>query len=224
MSETTAVEERLITRLEVQKRRTDHASVYVNGAFAFGVHQDLVLQYGLHEGRALSTREQQRIERDDEALRAKAAALGYLAHKPRTEGEVPPRLAQRDYGAAAIDEAVARLRELDYVDDAAYAQDYVRARFASKGYGPVRIRRELAERDVAAHLIDRALEEQMDAEKTLEAARGHARKKWKRLRGEDDPRRRQQKLYDYLWRRGFTTDTIRRVMDELEHYSGTRAR
>ncbi len=216
VTESISSEERRITRLEAQKRDPERASAHVDGAFAFGVHQELILKHGLHVGRALSVEEQQRIEQDDAVLRARAAAFDYLAHKPRTEGELRRRLRRHDYGPAVIEQVAARLQELGYLDDAAYAQEYVRARFASKGYGPARIRRELLKRGVEEPLIDQALEAHLDAEATREAAREHARKKWQRLQDESDPRRRRQKLYGYLRRRGFTSDTIRHVTDELE--------
>lgn len=209
---------RRITRMEVQKKDTSRASVYVDGAFAFGVHQDLILKYGLHAGRALTIEEQQRVERDDLSMKARAAAFDYVAHKPRTEEELRRRLQQRDHHAEAIEAAVARLQELGYLDDASYADEYVRARFASKGYGPVRLRRELRQRGVAPVLIDRALEAHLDPEGRLEAARDHGRKKWDRTEGEE-PRRRKLKTFAYLQRRGFTSDTIRQVLDELARVS-----
>ena len=54
------------------------------------------------------------------------------------------------------------------------------------------------------------------------AAREHAEKRWDRLADEDDPRRRRQKLYRYLRRRGFTSDTINPILDDLERDAGPR--
>jgi regulatory protein len=204
-----------VTALKQQKNDSSRTSVFLDGEFAFGVHQDLVVKHGLRVGRTLTPEEQRDIERDDQYVRAKQRALDYLAHKPRTEAEVRRKLRRQDVPAPVVEDVVARLYELDYLDDDAYARDYVRNRFASKKYGPVRIRRELVERGIDRHTAEAAVDD-LFAEKDVQAvAREHAEKRWARL-ADEDPRRRKQKLYRYLRRRGFTSDTITPLLDALE--------
>lgn len=204
-----------ITALEQQTNDTSRVSVFLDGEFAFGVHQDLVVKHGLRVGRTLTPEEQQEVERDDQYVRAKQRALDYLAHKPRTEEEVRRKLRRQDAPDSVIEDVVARLHELSYLDDESYAEDYVRNRFASKKYGPVRIRRELVERGVDRHTAETAVDD-LFAEKDVQAAaREHAEKRWGRL-ADEEPRRRRQKLYRYLRRRGFTSGTINPLLDALE--------
>jgi regulatory protein len=211
-----------ITALEPQTHDSSRTSVFLDGEFAFGVHQDLVVKHGLRVGRTLTPEERRTIEQDEQYVQAKQRALDYLAHKPRTETEVRRKLRQEDHPETVIEDVVARLYELSYLDDEAYASDYVRNRFASKKYGPVRIRRELVERGVDRHLAEAAVDDLFEDEDPVAAARHHAEKRWSRLADEDDPRRRKQKLYRYLRRRGFTSDTIYSVLDELERDPRTR--
>ena len=132
------------------------------------------------------------------------------------------KLQKKDISPVVIDDVVARLYELEYLDDEAYAHDYAHNRFSSKKYGPVRIRRELEERGVDRHLAEAAVDELFAEADVTAAAWTHAEKRWPRLEDEDDPRRRRQKMYRYLRRRGFTSDTIRPILDELER-DGTRS-
>jgi regulatory protein len=211
-----------ITALEQQSNDPNRTSVFLDGEFAFGVHEDLVVKHGLRVGRSLTPEEQQEIERDEQYVQAKQRALDYLAHKPRTEEEVRRKLRRTDVPDPVVEDVVARLYELSYLDDEAYAQDYVRNRFASKKYGPVRIRRELVERGIDRHVAEAAVDE-LFAEKDVQAvARDHAEKRWARLADEDDVRRRKQKLYRYLRRRGFTSATITPLLDELEREAQAR--
>jgi len=205
-----------ITALEQQSNDPKRTSVFLDGEFAFGVHQDLVVKHGLRVGRSLTPEEQQQIEHDDQYVRAKQRALDYLAHKPRTEEEVRRKLRRQDIAAPVVEDVVARLYELDYLDDEEYAHGYVRNRFSSKKYGPVRIRRELVERGIERHTADAAVDEFFAEQDVEAAARGHAEKRWARLSDEEDIRRRKQKLYRYLRRRGFTSTTITPLLDELE--------
>jgi regulatory protein len=205
-----------ITALEPQSNNDNRTSVFLDGEFAFGVHEDLVVKHGLRVGRSLTPEEQQEIEREDQYVRAKQRALDYLAHKPRTEEEVRRKLRRQDVPDLVVEDVVDRLYELDYLDDEAYARDYVRNRFASKKYGPVRIRRELVKRGIDRHTAEEAVDDLFVEKDVQAAARTHAEKRWARLTDEDDPRRRKQKVYRYLQRRGFTSSTITPLLDELE--------
>jgi regulatory protein len=215
-----AVPEGTITSLESQVNNPDRVSVFLDDEFAFGVHEDIVVKHGLTVGTTLAPEDVRDIEADEQYVEAKQKALDYLAHKPRTETEVRRKLKQRDVPAFVIDDVIARLYELEYLDDEAYAHDYARNRFSSKKYGPVRIRRELEERGIDRHLADEAVDTLFAEENATAAAWSHAEKRWPRLAGEDDPRRRRQKMYRYLRRRGFTSDTIRPILDELEREGG----
>lgn len=204
-----------ITALETQTHDSNRTSVFLDGEFAFGVHQDVVVKHGLRVGRTLTVEERRTIEREEQYVQAKQRALDYLAHKPRTEEEVRRKLRKQDVPDLVIEDVVERLYELNYLDDEAYAHDYAHNRFSNKGYGPVRIRRELVERGVDRPLADRAVDDLFADADARGAAREHAEKYWPRIADEDDPRRQKQKLHDYLRRRGFTADTIYRLLDEF---------
>ena len=205
---------RTITKLTTQKNDTSRASVFLDGEFAFGVHQDLVLKHGLHSGATLSLEEERAVREEDAEMQAKAKATRYVARRARTCQEVRRKLREKDHPDYAIEEAVARLKELDYLDDAEYAREYVRSRFRSKGYGPVRLKNELKERGVGRNEIEDAMLE-LDHDALRAAAREHAEKRWPRLAGEEDPRRRREKLTGYLRRRGFAYEMIRGVVEEI---------
>ena len=108
-----------ITALEQQTNDANRTSVFLDGEFAFGVHQDLVVKHGLRVGRTLTPEEQQEIEHDEQYVQAKQRALDYLAHKPRTEEEVRRKLRKQDVTDFVIEDVVERLYELSYFDDEA---------------------------------------------------------------------------------------------------------
>jgi regulatory protein len=141
--------------------------------------------------------------------------MGYVGSRARTAQEVRKRLARAGFGELVVERVIERLLELGYLNDAEYARRYAESRFGAKGYGPQRIRRELRHRGVAEQETEAALEELLQTADPLEAAREQAEKRWKRLEGETDPRKRRKKLSDFLVRRGFSFDTIRQVTDEL---------
>ena len=205
-----------ITKLGRQKKNTRRVSVYLDGEFAFGAYEDVVFEHGLQTGRPLSVEEQQAILNADRLLVAKTTAMNYVAHRARTEHEVRQKLYRSGTDEATADQVVARLYELDYLDDGAYAMAYAQGKFRSKGYGPERVRNDLRRRGIEAVLVEAAVEEVFNPDEVLEAARAQAAKRWPRLQREPDVYKRRSKLFDFLLRRGFSYDTARQVVEEIE--------
>jgi regulatory protein len=117
------------------------------------------------------------------------------------------RGAPAEVAAEAADDLVAR----GYVDDAAFARQWVTAR-AARGYGAARLRMELRARGVALPLIMAALST-LGGDDALGRARETARRRLPALRrGRAD--RVAPRLRDYLLRRGFSTSIVVRVVRE----------
>lgn len=93
-------------------------------------------------------------------MRAEAfeRALGALADRERTEGEMIAWLADRGYPEAEVADAVARLAAGGALDDAEFARRYAGDKRELRGWGPERIREALARRGVEPALIELALE------------------------------------------------------------------
>ena len=53
-------------------------------------------------------------------------AAGYLTVQPRTRAEIRAYLKKKEYSPLEIDEAMERLQEYNYADDAAYAENFFR--------------------------------------------------------------------------------------------------
>jgi len=204
-----------VTRLARQKKDPYRVSLYLDGAFAFGMHQDLILEFEIVKGIELDVETQRRIIRRDEVHRARSRAIGLLAYRARSSAELRRRLLRYDYAEESVDEAIEKIREAGLIDDAAFARDYAHARFANKGYGPARVRSELIARGVPRSAIDQAIDEAFsDHEAIAEAALAFAQKRQPSLQREADPLKRRKKLFDALRRRGFPTDVIGKVIAE----------
>lgn len=145
------------------------------------------------------------VEPDDwTAASVEAAAVRLLARREHSRAELARKLAARGAPGALVDEVLETLAARRLQSDERYAEALVTSRIG-RGQGPVRIRRELAERGVSAGLIDAA----------LEAAdvdwRHLARDVRQRRFGDDVPaawneRVRQSRFLEY---RGFTSEQIR---------------
>ena len=84
---------RTITAIQVQQRRHDRASIYLDDEYAFGLQ--LVLAARLHLGDELTATEIADLKRQDETERTYEAALGFLSYRPRSRSEIEQYLAKR---------------------------------------------------------------------------------------------------------------------------------
>ncbi len=91
------------------------------------------------------TRTSENAVADPVAIRAKALEL--LARREHSRLELRQKLLQRGYPPELVDPVLEQLIEERLLDEGRYAELYACAR-ADKGYGPLRIARELRERGV----------------------------------------------------------------------------
>jgi SOS response regulatory protein OraA/RecX len=144
---------------------------------------------------------------------ARAVALRFLAHRPRTEAEIRRRLEPANT-SDVVNQVVAWLQGQRYLDDAAFAAEWRRQRELRRPRSESLIRRELSRLGVSREVVETALEG-FDAGENAYLA---AQKPAARLKGADQARFK-QRLWGFLQRRGFKPDvigiTVQRLWDEL---------
>lgn len=143
-------------------------------------------------------------------------ALNILAARPRSEAQLRERLLAKEWAdAELVDECIARLKELGYLDDKRFAESYANYRMTAKPVGRQRLARELAMKKVARQTIDRALDEAFE-ETSEEALIDRALAKRLRAHGRPADRQSAKRLFDHLMRLGFAYDLIVRKLRELQ--------
>ncbi|NLT34697.1 MAG: hypothetical protein GXX83_02210 [Gaiellales bacterium] len=88
--------------------------------------------------------------------RARSRALLLLEHRERSVREMQQRLAGAGFQPEVVEEVLVWLSGLELLDDQRFASNYAACKRRS-GWGPVRIRRELALKGVAAAVVEAAL-------------------------------------------------------------------
>ena len=204
-----------ITALAVQRHQPTRVSVFLDGAFAFGIAQEIVREWGLRVGHRLSVADQERLGVAEQLLAAQTTALRYLGARPRTAHEVRQKLLRGGVDASVVDQVMARLHARGVLDDAAYTHAYLTSRLANRGYGPQRLRRDLQQRGIGRALVEATVQQALTVEEVLAAARAQATKRWPRFARETDLARRRQKLWAFLCRRGFPCTIVQQVCREV---------
>ena len=141
-------------------------------------------------------------------------ALGYLTKRDRTEYEMREYLEQMQFGEADVDLCIDRLIELNLINDAAYADRFVKTRLASKPLSKAHLKRQLAEHHIAAEHMQSALEE-IDPDTDETNARQIAEKFYRQF-ASLDAEKRKQRVLNRLLSRGFQTELCYRVYREID--------
>ncbi|MGI8474954.1 MAG: regulatory protein RecX, partial [Thermomicrobiales bacterium] len=145
----------------------------------------------------------------DETSKATDAAIGLLAHRPRSVQEIRRRLLLKGFGAATIDGALDRLERWRYVDDEAFARFWVENREANKPRGRRLIEQELRTKGLDREIIAQAISEAEIDEHA--AALGLARGRLHSYSGMDQAMAR-RRLGAWLARRGYGYDVVKPVL------------
>jgi regulatory protein len=103
---------------------------------------------------------------------------------PRSRGELSKYLLDKEFDPTVIERVLDRVSSMGYIDDAAYAQEWVRSRHRSRGLAPSVLKRELISKDVDLELIEAALE-QLSPDETQVRAYELAAKKYRSLMSVD---------------------------------------
>ncbi|OGO55871.1 MAG: hypothetical protein A2V85_11835 [Chloroflexi bacterium RBG_16_72_14] len=132
-------------------------------------------------------------------------AARFLEARPRAVAEVRRRLASAGFRADLAEAAIARLTELRYLDDEAFARAWVESRDRAHPRGEHALRRELGLKGVDRAIVDAVLADRAEGkgEPDLVAAERLLAGHRAALTRVADPRRRRQRAYALLARHGF---------------------
>ncbi|HEX5514892.1 MAG TPA: regulatory protein RecX [Gammaproteobacteria bacterium] len=145
----------------------------------------------------------------EQLAEVREAALRLLARREHSAQELRRKLLLRAYDERLINEVMRALAADNLLSDERFAEEFVRAR-RNKGFGPQRIRVELQQRGVDPTVAESHLR---SSEEDWQA---RALKQYRKRFGGQPPRdlAERGKHYRFLLNRGFTSDQIRRVLDD----------
>jgi regulatory protein len=192
----------------LRRQRARRVELLLDIDASLTISASLAEERGLRVGQSITQRELADLQEEDARRGAFDAGLRLLAYRPRSQGELRTRLRRKGVPPAAVDDAVQRLQELGYLDDAAFARFYTESQQAARPRARWVLARELKAKGVATETAARATEDADDEQAAYDAATRRART----LR-ENEYARYRERLGAFLTRRGFSYDVARRTVD-----------
>jgi len=149
----------------------------------------------------------------DPAELARAIALRQLAAGPRTRAQLAMAMARRGVAPDVIEAVLDRFEEVDLVDDAEFARQWVTTRHAGRGLARRALAYELRHRGVADQAVREAVD-LLDPGSELATARELVRRRLA-AGADEDPQRRIRRLAGLLARKGYGAGVAHRVIREV---------
>ena len=199
----------MIVSAVVRQPRRKRVDVFVDGQPALTIGLELAVERGIRPGVVLTHLQLRALGTEDARRGALEAALRLLSYRPRSEQELRRRLRQKGFWKTPVDEALARLRELGYVNDASFARFYTETQQTSRPRSRRLLTGELRRRGIEATIAEEATADVSDEE----AAYAAAARRLRALRGLEYQRFR-ERLGSFLTRRGFSYDVARRTIEQ----------
>lgn len=146
--------------------------------------------------------------------KAKSFAFRLLSYRIRTCKEMSDKLRDKGFSQDIINRVIKDLKRIDYLNDAKFAKEFIESRLIHNPKGAKMLSYELTQKEVAKHIIDKALKENLPSEKEADLARELAKKVWLKKKNVEINKRKAQ-LYNYLARRGFSSSLIIKTLEEV---------
>ncbi len=196
-----------IDRITVTKK--GRYALFCDGEFLFSVDEETFLKHHIKEGVTLEREELERLRAASDYFSAKNKALELLGYRDHSKKELTDKLRRRfDEETARL--AVEKMCELRLIDDREFARKLCAELIELRGQSKRAASQKLYEKGVSREISEAALAEYEDDE--TDAIRELVNKKYLAKLSDKEKR---ASVYAALIRRGFRSENIREVLDEL---------
>jgi regulatory protein len=205
----------VITKIIRHKKHRNRYAVYVDGALAFDVSDDVILRFGLRSGDGLDEKKVEQILTAEAQYRAQTIAVNYISYRPRSSKEVADHLTKKGFSRELAKKTVQHLQKKNLINDDEFAQTFVRDRLKRKPTGAAMLRQQLLLKGIAPNLIERALKNSITDEDQQHAAEELAAKRLRLAHSSLEklnPMKRKRRIFEYLLRHGFSSDVATRTV------------
>jgi regulatory protein len=142
-------------------------------------------------------------------------AVRILTHRDHSRYELKQKLQQRGFGSSVIDTVIAECERLNYINDPRTAHLYI-LQLKNKRYGKRYIRMALKKKRLNSKAIENTLLQNYSEADERENASKLLEKKREAFERQTDPQKKSDKIYRFLYSRGYSKDVITALIRDLK--------
>ena len=200
----------IITKLEYQKNNPERANLYLDDKFYSGISVELCIKEHLKTGLEIDEDKLNELILEDEKSVAFTKAINYVSNNYKTKKQVRDYLYKKEYNRNTIDYVIYKMEEYKYLDDEAYAKQFVLT--YSKKYGKLKLISGLKSKGISDSIIDNLFEE-IEVESSIETVAN------KYLKNKIIDEKTYIKLSRFLYSRGYQFDEINSYINKLKGWN-----
>lgn len=203
----------IVTAIEaISKTRS---KVFLDGAFAFVLYKGELHQYQIREGETIANEAFHELQEQVLPKRAKLRAMNLLKSRQYTEKQLMDKLLLGGYSRGIAQQALDYVKSYHYVDDADYAYDYLTSRMDV--HSMKELEQKLMQKGISKELIREAIDRHSEqGELPDEQSKIRKLLEKKNCVGRKLEEKEKQRIYGYLYRKGFSQEAVRQVMREIQ--------
>lgn len=196
---------------EITELTKARVRVELDGEFAFVLYKGELRVYGIEKEREMKEAAYNEIMNSLLPKRAKLRAMNLLKNRSYTTAQLKEKLKAGEYPEKIIEEAIAYVTSFGYVDDSRYAFDFIEYHKETKSKN--RIVTDLLKKGISGAMIEEAWKEAAgDDRQELEKKQIIRWMEKKHFSPQTAAATEKQKMMAFLYRKGFTIETIRSVL------------
>jgi regulatory protein len=199
-----------ISKIEPQKRNKTRSTIHIDGKFAFGLSNEIVLKYDLHTGDEIDDDLIQNVLLAQERQKIRDRAFRILRYRRRTVQELRNRLLKLGFEDNLVNDVLDEFIQDNTLDDTSFAEAFAADYTKLKPKGNIFIKRELAKRGISEETIANLIQKRDERRLVKEFIQ--KKSTWFDIKDSKDKR----KMVQHLLRRGFTPGVVYEVLNAYE--------
>ena len=186
--------------------------IYIDEEFAFVLYKGELNLYNIKTDNELKQEHYQEIMEQVLPRRAKIRCMNLLKDKDYTEYQLRKKLREGYYPVLAVENAVEYLKSYGYINDVRYTRRYIEYHISNKSIK--RIEADLLNRGIDKHLIYTTMDQmKQEGMKSNENQLICEYMRKKNYCSNTASFQEKQKMFAFLYRKGFSGDEIGKLLD-----------
>ncbi|ASK61057.1 recombination regulator RecX [Virgibacillus phasianinus] len=206
-----------ITRITTQQKRKNRFNIFLDDGhgekYGFSVDEAVLIEYKLRKNLELTDSMIETLIQKDDVHKSYTLTINFLSYRMRTKKEIHDYLIKKEVDEEPIKQIMDRLTSEGLLDDAMFADAFVRTRIQTSIKGPMLVKKELMEKGVSQQIAAKAIE-LYTFDVQLEKTNKWINKKLNK-QGRESFKKQLQQLQGTLMQKGFEQDVIKEAIADL---------
>lgn len=201
----------------VEELSKSRSKVIIDGEFAFVLYKGELRLYHICVGKEIAQKDYDVIMQEVLPKRARLRAMNLLTKREYTEKQLRDKLKEGQYPEEIISEALSYVAGFHYTDDLRYAVTYITDHESTRSRR--RMEQDLIGKGISKETLERAWEE-WEAKGGSQDEEGMIRVLLEKRKFDPETAdwKERQKICAYLMRKGFSGETVRRVLKTKDFF------